>query len=63
MSDLNKLFDDLVAVSQGNIDALSQATQKFTREVTAPTTLMPRDITPAAPQPPKAAPQGEQSAA
>ena len=63
MSDLNKLFENLVAVSQGNIEALSQATQKFSREVTAPTTLMPRAVTPPPPQPSGEAPQGEQGAA
>lgn len=43
MGDLDKLFEDLAAVSQGDVETLARATQQFAREVTAPTTLMPRE--------------------
>jgi hypothetical protein len=33
MVDLTKFFDDLVAVSQGDVGRLSRATQQFTHDI------------------------------
>ena len=43
MTSLSKVFDNLVAVSQGDTDALSRATNEFTRAITAGTVWMPLD--------------------
>jgi hypothetical protein len=63
MAYLDKLFEDLVAVSRGDVETLARATRQFAREVTEPTTLMPRDTAPPAPQPTKEPSQTGQSAA
>lgn len=34
MVDLSKLFDNLVAVSQGDVNRLSSATKQFTHDIT-----------------------------
>jgi len=64
MPDLDKLFDDLAAISQGDVETLARATRQFAREVTAPTTLMPREGGPPTPvpAPPAERPQAERSA-
>lgn len=43
MTSLSKVFDNLVAVSQGDTDALSRATNEFARAITAGTVRMPLD--------------------
>jgi len=43
LKDLNNLFETLLAVSQGDVEALSRATKDFERDVTSPTNQIPRD--------------------
>jgi hypothetical protein len=54
MATLSKVFANLVAVSQGDVETLSRATEEFVRDVTAQTNRMPRDSAtpPAPPSPP-----------
>ena len=44
---LNKVFEDMLAVSKGDAGTLSRATKEFVCHVTAPANQMPRESQPA----------------